>query len=360
MVVTVSAVVPTRNRPESLERALRALRSQTRPPLEILVVDASDGAAEGTLPGGQDRRGAPSDGVGAPRSDPPVRVIAAPPGVCGQRNLGIGQARGSWILLLDDDVEPAPDYLERLLAHVESDPDSGACTGVIVEPDRDGEFGPGGFPTPSLRHLLFAFAFQTSVFGNAEAVASGALARPLVGWLKGWYRRRGNTWSVAGWPLVTQTTESAFRVSTYGLGAALVRRDWLLYSPFDESLGAHGIGDNYGVALGFPDPGGISILKDVPVRHHRSPLGRLDEAEASYRRALALDYFMRTSPRFTWRNRVALTWSLLGQAGLLAGKGRLASAAQALRAVVVSAVGANPIARGGFSPADVRRPKGEA
>jgi hypothetical protein len=31
-----------------------------------------------------------------------------------------------------------------------------------------------------------------------------------------------------------------------------VRRQWLIRSPFDEVLDPHGIGDNYGVAFGFP------------------------------------------------------------------------------------------------------------
>ncbi len=329
MSVSVSAVVPTRNRPESLARLLDALARQTRAVDEIIVVDASD------------------PGRGAKRPDNlPVRRFTTAPGVCAQRNLGIREARGSWILLLDDDVEPAPDYLERLLAHVAAQPDCGAVTGLITEPDRSGHFG-GGLPDPSLRHALFAFLFQTSVFGDTESLPVGTLTRPLSTALRAWYRKRGNTWSLAGWPLVTQTREAAFRTAVYGLGAALVRRDWLLASPFDEVLGPHGIGDNYGVALGFPGPGGIDVLGTVAVHHHRSPVGRLSAPEASYRRVLALDYFMRRSPSFTRLNTLVLAWSQAGQAAMLAVRGRLAGAASALKALFVVASGTNPLLGGG-------------
>ena len=164
------------------------------------------------------------------------------------------------------------------------------------------------------------------------------LAWPLA-LLKRWYRRRGNSWSLAGWPLFTQLRDPVVHTSTYGLGAALVRRDWLLALPYDERLGAHGIGDNYGVALGFPGAGGVDVIMDLPVRHHRVPENRLDPAEANLRRVRALDYFTRTLPRFPRVTTAWLVWSLLGKALaslLRPQRGMLRSNLRALAAVLGS------------------------
>jgi GT2 family glycosyltransferase len=40
--IGISAVIPTRNRPESLHRALMSLADQRRLPDEVIVCDASD------------------------------------------------------------------------------------------------------------------------------------------------------------------------------------------------------------------------------------------------------------------------------------------------------------------------------
>jgi glycosyltransferase involved in cell wall biosynthesis len=292
---SISVVIPTRNRPASLARTLAALRAQTRPPQELIVVDASD---------------APPDPDVLRASVPcPVVCLHTAAGVCAQRNLGIQRARGSHVLLCDDDIEPPAEYLHQLVAHLDAHPAAGAVTGLVCEPDHDGQFI-GAAQAPSFRYLFFAFLFQHSVWADVES----ASAHWPVALLKRWYRSRGNTWSLAGWPLFTQLRAPVVHTATYGLGAALIRRDWLLASPYDERLGPHGIGDNYGVALGFPGSGGIDVLVDLPVRHHRVAENRLDPADVHFLRVLALDYFTRTSARFPRSTTRWLVWSLLGKA----------------------------------------------
>ena len=39
--------------------------------------------------------------------------------------------------------------------------------------------------------------------GDLEAVTAPRLLSPALEWMRRWYRRRGNTWTLAGWPLVT-------------------------------------------------------------------------------------------------------------------------------------------------------------
>jgi glycosyltransferase involved in cell wall biosynthesis len=273
-----------------------------------------------------------------------ITCLTCPPSVCAQRNLGIRRARGSHVLLLDDDVEPPPDYVARLAAHLEAHPSDGAVSGLVVEPDEGGAF-PDGFETPSVRHLLYAFIFQLTVWGDVYATRANAVTALPLALLRRWYRRRGNTWSLGGWPLVTQVREPVVHTAIYGLGATLVRRAWLLASPYAERLGAHGIGDNYGVALGFPDERGIVVLPDLPVRHHRVGENRLDAAEAHFRRVLALDYFLRSDARFSDLNVVFLAWSLVGNAIRFGLRGDHGLLRHTLRALPLVCLGRNPLLR---------------
>ena len=242
-----------------------------------------------------------------------------------------------------------PDYIRKLAAHLERDPSTGAVTGMWAEATSTAQ------PflelrVPSFRSLLFAFVFQLTVWGDVEAVRGTWLTAVPLAALKRWYRGRDNTWSLAGWPLVTEVRTPVVRTAVYSLGAALVRRDWLLASPYDERLSAHGIGDNYGVALGFPGERSIAVLADLAVRHHKALENRLDARATYYQRLLALDYFMRTSGRFSLVNRMCLVWSLLGQAGRFAVSGRQDLFRAAVRAGGLIGMGRNPLAHARPSP----------
>jgi glycosyltransferase involved in cell wall biosynthesis len=91
----VSIVIPTRDRPRLVSRAIASALAQTTPDLEVLVVD--DGSVEPVRP--------PDDGR--------VRVLRQEPprGPCAARNLAMTAARGRWITFLDDDDELEPDML---------------------------------------------------------------------------------------------------------------------------------------------------------------------------------------------------------------------------------------------------------
>src|SRR5262245_21933976 len=98
MAVTVSVVIATLDRPDSLARVLNCLAQQTRPALEILIAAAGD----------------------LPRLDPrlPARLIPSPDkSAARQRNLAAAQARGEVLAFLDDDIEFGPDLFAALLAH---------------------------------------------------------------------------------------------------------------------------------------------------------------------------------------------------------------------------------------------------
>jgi len=100
----VSVILPTRNRPRLLARALCSLQAQTFRDLEVLVVD------DGGVNVGAVLREFEAAGL-------PLRVLAHPfqRGQAAARNTALAQARGTWIAYLDDDDCFEPDHLESLL-----------------------------------------------------------------------------------------------------------------------------------------------------------------------------------------------------------------------------------------------------
>lgn len=291
--IEITAVIATMNRRECLHRLLASIAAQTLRPVETLIVDASDAHADETTL----RESFPSLGI---------RVLPAKPSVCAQRNLGIAEARTDYIFLCDDDMELPSNYLLHISEHFTRYPLKGAVSGIVVHSD-------GTAPeqrAPGLFRLLWSTLFLQSVWGDVAQVPSPFFFDWVVRVLKRFYRRRGNTITPAGWPLLTQLNDRFFMTKIYGLGSSVVRRRWLCDSPYDERLAAHGIGDNYGVALRFPDC--ITVLADNPVIHHRVETNRLEPHVTHLNRILALHLFVSESERFRWYNRMFLLWSLAG------------------------------------------------
>lgn len=94
----VSVVVPTRNAARTIRTCLESVRAQTHPVAELIVVDnwSDDGTWELALPVAD-------------------LALRGGPERSGQRNLGIVNAAGEWVLWLDADMELAADSVERAL-----------------------------------------------------------------------------------------------------------------------------------------------------------------------------------------------------------------------------------------------------
>src|SRR5271156_4184413 len=93
----ISVVIPTRNRPELLIRAVRSALIQTYDSIEVVVViDGRDQASVEAL---------------SEVSDARLRFIELEQSGGGNpaRNIGVSAAKGNWVALLDDDDEWLPD-----------------------------------------------------------------------------------------------------------------------------------------------------------------------------------------------------------------------------------------------------------
>lgn len=291
----ISVVIPTRNRPEQIRKVLATLAAQSLQASEIIIVDASDDALK------------ISNELSSQYDSLPLKWLLSEPSVCIQRNTGINAARHDWVFLCDDDIALPSNHFESLAAYARQHPSCGALAGRLRQLEHD--VWVDQYPPKNLTSLFYLFIFQLSVWGSLEEIKTKRFSKPLLLALQRWYRKRGNRESLAGWPLITQW-ENHFTTRFYSLGANLVRRSWLKESPYDPVLDRGGIGDNYGVALGFP--GEIHVIDTTHALHYRAQSNRVNRTLAYYRRVLALHYFVKTQYLKDTRTTRWLCWSLIG------------------------------------------------
>ena len=109
--LTISVVIPTYNRAREVGAAIESALAQTRPALEIIVVD--DGSTDET-----------PDVLA--RYGQRIRVVRqVNQGVSAARNAGIAAARGDLVAFLDSDDVWLPRKLELQAARIEADPGLG-------------------------------------------------------------------------------------------------------------------------------------------------------------------------------------------------------------------------------------------
>ena len=149
--ISISVVIPARNRADVVARAVRSALGQTRAPSEVIVVDDAS----------EDDTGAVARAAGA-------SVLRRPEaqGSGFARNAGIRAATSEWIAFLDSDDLWLPDHLARAADHLGS--------GVLVAaPAVDTEGRGRGLPGIGLVELSSAACF----IPESPIVTSGVVAR---------------------------------------------------------------------------------------------------------------------------------------------------------------------------------------
>lgn len=124
----VSVVVPNWNRRELLLRLLKHLKLQSVTPEQVVVVDG--GSEDGSVDA-------------AERQRVEVLEVSGNPGFATLVNRGIRAARCPWVAIVNNDVTPQQDWLERLVEAAEKEGAWFAC-GLLLEESRpnrvDGAF----------------------------------------------------------------------------------------------------------------------------------------------------------------------------------------------------------------------------
>ena len=119
--MSVSIIIVTWNAGEHLSRCLSMLSQQTRKDFEVIVVD--NGSTDDSL-------ALLSSWDGAPLS---VKRLQANSGFAAANNIGAHLARGEWIILLNADAYPEPDWLETLVNAAEKNPDYSAFSSRQIQ-----------------------------------------------------------------------------------------------------------------------------------------------------------------------------------------------------------------------------------
>lgn len=123
----VSVVIPTKSRPDAVFDAVRSVFAGTYQHFELFVVDQT--------PDDSTR-----EALSSFMSDPRFFYLTNRRpgyGAASSRNLGIAAGSGDIMAIIDDDVEVAADWMERIVAEFSSDPDLKFITGTLKAPPYD-------------------------------------------------------------------------------------------------------------------------------------------------------------------------------------------------------------------------------
>ncbi len=165
--MTATAVIPHWNRAGLLQALLETLKQQTRPFDQIIVADngSTDDSAEV-----------------AERFGARVLRLGANLGFAAAVNRGIEAAKSDWVAILNNDVTLAPDWLEHLIATVES---------------RGAPFGTG---------KILNAGNPAIIDGTFDEISRGACA-----WRCGAGRPDSPLWNTSRWVRFVPMTAAIFR-----------------------------------------------------------------------------------------------------------------------------------------------------
>ena len=152
----ITAVIPTRNRPHDLERAVLSVCAQSRLPDELIVIDQSaDDSSRSRV-------------LAALGSSPPMRLDyvldATIAGLVAAKQAAVARARGDIVCFLEDDVVLEPDYLRAIELGFEQTPDMAGSCGIVTNLP----------PLPPFYFALFHF-FHRGIFRDPRVGVTGVM-----------------------------------------------------------------------------------------------------------------------------------------------------------------------------------------
>lgn len=115
----VSAIVTTRNNHETLEACLKSIAQQSYREIELIVVDNNS-----------------TDDTATIAKKYTDKVFNKGPERSAQRNFGVRNAKGDYVLIVDSDMELTPEVIQACVAKVQDGPETKA---VIIPEESFGE-----------------------------------------------------------------------------------------------------------------------------------------------------------------------------------------------------------------------------
>lgn len=185
MTTTISAVIPTKNRPEDLRRAVLSVLSQSRLPEQLLIVDQSESA---------ESRGVVGQLVPQDSAIALVYVLdTSIRGLVDAKRHSLSIATGDLICFLEDDIVLQESYFEEIVKGFDHHPQMLGCCGVVTNVPVQ----PAGYQA---MHRLFhrgIFADKrVEIFGNlsqagVELIQSDMISGGMSAWKREVFDRVG-------------------------------------------------------------------------------------------------------------------------------------------------------------------------
>lgn len=262
----ITVVIPTRNRPDDLSKAVTSILTQTRPPDEFIIVDQS--------PGNESRIRVESLMSGSERiqlvyiHDPRIS------GLVDAKRVAAERVDGDIVCFLEDDVILEPDYIEQIEQGFANRPEMLGCCGIITNPPRQ----PVGYN-------FFFHLFHRGIFRDVR-----------VG-LFGRFDGRGH-------PLIASKFLSG--------GMSAWRHEVFLAIQFDVASGFHMFEDiDFSTRVAKHFGPRLYINPNARLEHHWSPVNR--EVLAPRQRRKLTECIVYYKKRRDWPGAAfALPWLLLG------------------------------------------------
>ena len=270
---SVSVVIPTKNRPADLQRAVKSLLGQSVLPNQLIIVDqsATDESRQAVTKQFSQASSRVRDTVELSYTlDPTV------PGGAIARNRAMDLAKGEIWLFLDDDVILEPDFLQQLLAVYHRYPQATGVSGVVIN-----------YRLPSMSFRLWNLVFVRGPFHDDRQPIYWRANQPGLG--------------------------DPIRVTRLGAGLMSFRSEAIREMRFDENLRGVSEGEDVDFCARLGPRAVLLIAPRARLAHQQSTSGR--ELDHWLRRsARGLCYLYRRNWDYGIRNRVCFGWLNVGYA----------------------------------------------
>lgn len=280
--MTISAIIPTKNRFSDVIVCIESILQQTLLPDEIIVIDASDlTELEEIL----ERKFS---------KNPIIKYIHSSPGLTLQRNVGVSVAIGDIIFFFDDDVVLEPEFIyeiQKVFLKDKKNEIGGVFGNILPPPSQRSK--PFYYQIAAYLTLSFYWSF-TTIFLLSKIRKNGRFQKSGVSTFPYGYNTLLDVECVPG-------------------GLTAYRKEVFYYFEFDETLQGYcymeDVDFSYRVAQQFRNV----YTPYAKVVHNESPVSRDKRYENRKMRMINHYYlFKKNIPQDFW-HVAAFWWSVIGQ-----------------------------------------------